>query len=326
MKRTVAVMVGGVLVVACGGSKAWAQEEQPEQTPPEQGKEQGQDEGEAPRVGLQATRITLSLGAEASFNADFNDAPGSVSVFRQSAGLQAAIPLQERLRLELSFNTEHSGFDFSDSAGIVPGSAEPFEDLWRHTVGGQAIYVQDATWTYLVGGSVTSAGEDNATFSDTITGRVYGGFLYRVSPSFQIGLGAGVVTRLEDDPVIFPLPLIQFSYAFDEKTTLNIGTLEGVNLTYQANEEVAVILGASYRYEEYRLRDDGPVPDGVFSQWRVPVSATARWTPTPNIVLSLTAGIEVFANYTIEDTQGNEIVDTGLDPALFIGGVFRYKF
>lgn len=306
-------------------SMTLAQQEQPE--PPQTNERQTEDAhvSEAPQFGLEATRFTFSIGAEASFNADYNKAPGSVSVFRQSAGVHAAVPIRPRFHIEASLDTEHAGYDFSDASGIVPGSSEPFDDLWRHRLGARAFYVHDATWSYVFGGSIISAGESGASFSDTITWRAFAGVTYRATPTLQIGAGAAIATRLVNDTVFLPLPLIDFTYAIDERTTLKISTLDDTSLTYQATEQLAVILSVGWRYDEYRLRDDGPVPDGVFSQWRVPVAATARWTPTHNLILNLTAGIDAYSRHKIEDSDGAQIMKSSLDPAPFIGATLRIR-
>ncbi len=326
------------MALVMAGSTAMAQENpspqtqpeqtQPNQTQPEQAEpDQTQEASDAaPKFGLEATTFTFTLGASGSFDGNFDDAPGSVTVFRQSAALTATIPAQARTRIDVTFDTEHAGFDFDDAAGFVPGADAPFEDLWRHRLSIRAAHVKDQTWTFLGGGSVTSAGESGADFGDTITGRVFAGFLYRVSPNFQLGLGGGLVTRLEDNATLLPLPLIQLSYAIDDKTTLTINTFEDINLTHQISEQFAVILSASYHFDEYRLADDGPVPEGVFSHWRVPIGLTGRWTPSTDVMVSLTAGVDVYQNYRIEDSSGNQVADSRVDPALFIAAALRLRF
>ena len=312
------------MALILAGSAAMAQEEQPATNQAEQTENTSQVA--EPVFGLQATSFTFVVGAQASFDGNFDDVPGSVTVFRQSASLMASIPVQPRTQLNITFDTEHAGFDFEDATDFVPGSDEPFENLWRHRISLRAAHVHDETWTFLGGGAITSAGESGANFGDTITGRIFAGFLYRVSPTFQIGLGAGLVTRLEDNAVLLPLPLIQLSYAFDDKTTLTINTFEDVSLAHQISEQFAVILSASYQFDEYRLADDGPVPEGVFSHWRVPIGLTGRWTPSSTITASLTAGVDVYQNYRIEDSSGDRVVDTRVDPALFLSAALRIRF
>lgn len=306
-------------IVCLLATPALALQDQPSETPDEVAEAQ-------PQFGFAATRITLTAGTEYAFKSDFNDTPGNVSVFRQSVGVSAAVPLHQQWRVQAAYDLEHAGYDFSRATGLTPGGGDPFDSLWRHRVRAQVAYIHDAEWTILGGGVLRVAGEDGASFSDSITTRVFGGFLYRITPNFQIGVGAAVVTRLEDSTIFAPLPMIQFTYPVANRLTLEVGTIDGVRLTYEASEEVSVIFAASYEFDDYRLADDGPVPEGVFSHVRIPISATARWTPSQAITLSLTTGVDAFSRYTIKDSQGNRVSRSELDPTLFIGGEFRYRF
>ncbi|MDX2131548.1 MAG: DUF6268 family outer membrane beta-barrel protein [Planctomycetota bacterium] len=278
----------------------------------------------SPRPDIQAT---LKLDVEHDFSADFDEAPGSVDVTRLRADMEVAIPLEGGRAFTISLTNEYSAYSFDDATGFVSGVSEPWDDVLDHQIALGYRTRLGERWGLFVGGSAQASYEIGATFGDSLTYAVRGGLSYAVNERTRVGLGVAVVSRLEDSAFVIPFPIIEWQFA-DRWTLRTTGASRGalLSLAFQATDNLELSLGAGIRGREFRLEDDGPVPDGVGSELGVPVLVAARWNITPQITLVAEAGAFVYRNYTLDDANGNELadIDTDIAPAARVGVSFNF--
>ena len=81
-----------------------------------------------------------------------------------------------------------------------------------------------------------------------------------------------------------------------------------------------------FRGRSFRLDEDGPIPDGMGTDRRVPVAFFADYKPKPGITLSAQVGAMVFGNIEVLDDAGNDLADDDVDPSVYLGLGARISF
>jgi hypothetical protein len=260
------------------------------------------------------------------FSHDLDDA-GDVSITRAGAKVGLRVPVSDRTSASFSLGAEGSWYDFSDATGFGAGITEPWEDVRLYTF--EAAYSARLTdrWTLTVGGAIESGTEEDADFSDSLTYSGFVGGSYSASEDVTIGAGLIFGTRLEDDAFVFPVPIIE--WRIDDQWRIGSRpSARGARLavTYQATEQVGVFGFVGFESREFRLDDEGPAPEGVGRDRRVPVGLGVDWTPHPRVALDVVAGVDVWSQYTLDDVNGDEIGEQDGDPAPFLGAQLTLRF
>jgi hypothetical protein len=261
--------------------------------------------------------------AEHTFDADLRDSNGSVAVSRAGATLGLAVPLGERTRLLINTDAEFSRYDFSDASDLLPSGRDPLDDAWMVRLSPGVVVGLDETWSITGGAIVEIAAESGADVSDAIT---YGGFFgarYRWSPTLTTTFGAIAKSRLEDDVIVVPLLGVEWQIT-DRVVLLNEGL--GLKLRADLSEQWRAGVFARFELRDYRLADDGALPDGVLRDQRVPLGLSIEWRPSPSVQVELSGGAVVYQKYTFDDSNGNKVESDRTRPAPFIGLTATFAF
>lgn len=270
---------------------------------------------------------TFSLRARYALASEFNEGEGDVSVGRVGADADVRIGLAERHTLIVSFGSEFSAYDFGEATSIA-GTNEPWDDVLAHSVG--VTYRGRVTdqWGVILGVSALASYQQGADVSDSITfgGRVGG--TYSASENFTIGLGVLVSSRLEENTIIIPFPILDWTITKQWAVRTGRGSTRSLRLevAYTPIEELTLSLGGGVEAREFRLDDSGPIPDGVGRDWRAPVSLAAEWRVGKQLTILAEVGADLWQNYTIDDTTGAELADVDADIAIFAGVGVRLNF
>lgn len=287
-----------------------------------------QPEGDRSPSGLEEpaapVRFTVEFRAEAGTSADLNVGPGDVALHVAGVRVGMTGSAGKRGQIAVSLDYELARYDFRQATGLVPGTDSLWDDTHAIAVGVR--YLRQATerLAWFAGGSVRLGAEDGGDLAEGLVGSALAGARYSFSPSLTLGLGAGVRTRLEDDPLVYPLPIIHWRIA--ERWTLSAGDDAGVALSYAPSERWTVTLAGAYDLRDFRLADDGPVPDGAARHTRLPVTLGVVFTPTPRLRLHAAAGYVFAQTIEVFDAGGTEIADTDPDGAAFLRLAFGYQF
>lgn len=260
---------------------------------------------------------------EATFRTNLDDNPGDVAVYRTGAGLGLTGPLRERLRLSVNLDSEFSWYDFQGAAGLVPGADDPISDAYRLTLRPQLVVIESENLTWFVGGIVQSSGEPGADFGDTITGGGFGGVRCRLRDGLALSIGVGATSRLEDSALI--VPLIGVEWKLSDTVTLASEGL-GASLNARLNEDWWFTARGGWEFREYRLDSDGPLPDGAFTDTRVPVGVGFSYRPSQAVSIDLLGGAVVWQEFTVHDADGHKLTELNADPTGFIRLTARITF
>jgi len=100
----------------------------------------------------------------------------------------------------------------------------------------------------------------------------------------------------------------------------------GIGVVYESSEALNLIVGAGFSGRDYRLDEDGPIPDGVLRDDRVFAGVGIEWTPSSNVTALVGVGAVVWSNLETLDSGGSEIGDEDGDPAPVISARVRILF
>jgi len=291
------------------------------------------DQVEGAGAGGRRVVVRLPVRGLHYFTTDLDDdeaSTGDVSVSRFGLNPSVEIPVGDVSSLTLSGEFTYSFYDF-DGTGIFDDDNELMADGYEAGLGVQWSSVIGGNWTYFVGGGARMSAEAGADLSEAWTWRGFGGVGYRFSERLVRGGGVAFSSELEDDALV--VPVLSASWQISDDWTFAAGggpasawrTL-GATLTWQASPDLAVSLTGAWDYREFRLDDDGPVPDGVMSDSRVDVILAVNWGVAQGVRLRVEGGVSAWQEYEFVDDDGDEVLDTDSDPTGFVGGGLVFEF
>ncbi len=325
-RRRIVPPLASAAALALGAGPAYSQggaDAQPDNGAPGDGASGAQDAIAPP------SRWTLSLDVTGGyiFGADMDSGPGELAVAFAGARASAAYAIDKTSRVTLSIGGEYWNYDFDGVTGLIVGTSSPFEDLYVGSLG--ALYTKriDEHWGIVLGANIQSAGEGGSDFSDTLTYAGIAGFRYAFDESFSLGLSLYVSSRLEDDVIVIPIPIIEWQ--IDEKWRLASETqIDSVLyvLSYQATDHWNLGLGAGFYSQRFRLDENGPVPSGLADVQRVLVAGRAVYEPNSNIEVALTGGYVVFHDIELLTAGGGHISSDEVKPSPYLGVSVGFTF
>lgn len=264
--------------------------------------------------------ITPRTRGEFSFGADFDDATGDVEVARVGAGVSVGVPLDKQTRLSFGIDEEISFYDFG-TTNIVPGAGDPIETATRLNLSARYQRGFGRGWAMVVGGGLRFEGETDADFEDTVTGNGVAIGTRYLSRNLRIGFGGAVSSRLEEDPLI--LPVFVIDWLITPKLRLrnsgSVGGTAGIELSYEVREQLQLVLDTGFERREFRLDDGGRVPGGVARDKRIPVAVSIRAGNPERFRLEARGGVYAWQEIEILNSSGAEIGESNMNPSAFIG-------
>lgn len=258
------------------------------------------------------------------FEADL-DTAGDVSTTRAGAAIDAWGAINESLRLETTLQIESSFYEFNDAQVLLAGSDGPIDEgydlLLRPILRGEV----NERWGWLAGLQLRLSGEADADIEDAAGIGGFAGVTRHFSDRFSLTLGAGAQSRLEDSAIVIPY------IAFDWRPTEDLRVWSdglGVHVSREIDESWSARAFARYESREFRLDDDGPIPDGVFRDDIVLLGVGTTWAPASSrMTVAFDLGASIYRDMDVLDAGGDEIVDTEqVDPAFFLSARLEYRF
>lgn len=284
-----------------------------------------QPEGEKP-ADERKVEAKVSIFADYLFGADFEDSPGDVSLSRIGTALDVSIPAGKDGTVLVGGRAQHLMYSFDGATGFGAGG-EPWDNATELGVTLGYRHNLNDHWGVVVGAGVGAGFEAGADFADAITysGRV--AFTYSFSDRATVGLGVSAGSRLEDNALLLPVPIVTWRFA--DKWELasfadHRGT--GLGLAFMPNDAWTIDVRAGVRSHEFRLDDAGPTPDGVARTWHLPVTLGATWKPDPQVKLGANVGMAIWQQYTLDDANGDELFETDADAAFIAGLGVEFSF
>jgi len=265
--------------------------------------------------------FTLTPFATDQFTSSYGEA--SVHIARVGANLDHTYPINDRLKFGATLKFEDSVYDFNDFKHESPGVKTPIDNAWLWRLTPNLTYVANEHWIFQGGALLQSSSQVGADFGDTLTYGAYGLVMYRVNENLTIGGGAAYYTLLEDGSSLLPLLSIEWKINDQWRFT---GRGTEARISYFPQPQVSVYVAGSYDTREYRLEESAPYSNGVLTDDSVPVRLGCQWTPTDQLTIAGEVGAIISQTLTFDDSKGHRIVKDDVDPTVFIGLQFSYKF
>jgi hypothetical protein len=280
-------------------------------------------EAVAPQEGEQ--RWVTHVGYGHMFETDVNGG-GDVSNDAFMAGLRARFDLTDSLTLSPGLVYELDAYDISNGA-------QPFAwgNIHQYTLLGILNWQIDEQWSLLGGPVLRIAGEGSSAFDDSFSGGALIGFNYRASPDFSAGLALGVLSQIEDDVGLVPIPMLRWRFAEDWIVRLGIQQLGGrtglgPELSWAINEVVDLGVGLQYQRRRYRLDDHGNNSGHVGEDTSWPLYLRLGLRPAEGLLLEAFGGVVTGGELKTQDKGGDNTYDRGYDAAPTVGLRAEYRF
>lgn len=240
--------------------------------------------------------LSFSGDAMTTGEADFEEGGGSMSVRRWSASAGYRIPLRSSWSFVLSADREWSAYTFSgaDRQDLDTALDDASVTRFGFNVRGPV----SENWSAFVSAGLSHGVASDADWSD---GRRWNGLAigrYQWSSNFAFSLGVLAGQRLEDDPLIIPIPGIDWRIT----DRLRVQTAQGVTLGYSLDERKRWIadLAVSFDRRSYRV-GRGPMEGQVVYDRRVPILAGINYAPHPTLLVRLYGGFVGWQQFELRE-------------------------
>jgi len=209
-------------------------------------------------------------------------------------------------------------------------AAEPWNNIENIRAGIFCRWAFDNEWTSFMAGSVRAFGETGVQMSDALTGAIFGGASYRFSDRLSLGPGLGVVGQLDDQPLVFPIIVVDWNIT--EKLSLSTGgglaatAGPGLSLSYKMTKHWNVGLVGRYENKRFRLTDDSVAPDGVGEDRNIPVLGTLSYVLYPGTEISGLLGMNLNGRLRAEDKNGAVLYSSEYGNSVTAGLTAKIRF
>jgi hypothetical protein len=259
---------------------------------------------------------------------------GSVSVDRAFAAFKVGFAAGTDVTGSIGVAWGGDWYDFDGTSELSPApDTAPWSDVQAIALLGRATWKIDERWSTIVGLDLRVAGERNADAGDSMTYGGLGAVSYAFSPKFSLGAGAIISSQIEDSILVIPA-LVVYWQVTDTVLISNVlgpevyPTGAGIEAAWRPDASREVAIGGRYESRRFRLDDDGPLvrQKGVGEDTGFPLWARATWRFENGIRLDVIGGVSLFNTYRLDDSNGNEIASSDVDPAPFIGVFGSWRF
>lgn len=245
-------------------------------------------------------KFQINPGFTYSAEADFDDsAMGDVSVWRFDIPARYTLTLEQG-EFGLGGFYEYSEYDFGNITDDQDFNTLAFDAVWKSMFNDK--------WGYFLYGAMGWSASTDASLSDGFTGGGALGGRYVVSKDLNFGLGLGVASQLEDDPMF--MPIISVNWRINDRWNLRV--LNGATISYDISGEQRFVLDAGVKYQRRQYALDHSDTAAIDKAINCELGATYRFSPT--VALRGFVGVAAARNIEIRNDDhklGDEDVDAG---------------
>lgn len=254
-------------------------------------------------------------------NTDLKKANGDFHRNAFRIGLNAEIAFSDSLKVDNILFYTNNNYTFSGN------SAFQWQDIHQFVYAPLFKYQASERWTILGAPVVQWFGEGGAKAGDSVTGGGLVGFNYRSSPDFSVGLLIGVLSQIEDDAKLLPIPIVRWKFAKQWTARLGLNRLGpdvglGGELAFKLNKAVELAGGIQYQRRRFRLDKN----DRVGEETQAPLYGKFTWWMFPEANLEFFASLVTNGTLRLENKNGNKITDKDYDSTAFFGGKLHFIF
>ena len=227
------------------------------------------------------------------------------------------------------FSLRYDYQDWKWDKPVAFGGVAPWSKINIPAIGLNFSYTIAPEWRLDFIPTVEWSGESGANAGDSVA---YGAVLSATkifSPDLVLGLGVGVFRQI-DETKVFPFLVVNWKIT----DRLRLGNPlpagpaggAGLELAYTLSDQWELGGGGSYRSYRFRLKDDGPVPNGIGENRFIPVFARLTYTFNRATRADLYAAAFVNGKLTVTSDGGNGLYNDNYKTAPAIGLTLAHRF
>jgi len=271
---------------------------------------------------------SLNIEPYTTFNptAEIRGVEADITTQHSGLSISTRAPITDLIKINASLSFEQSHYDFTDGQLLFPGTTEPFDDLYALSARISFERKLEGNWSMLIGGDLGIAGELDADVGDSILGGGFIGATYARDKNLVISAGIAARTQIEDDPLVAPFAIIRMRIA-DRARFDTTALPSGFSAAFVAevNRQMEVSIFTGWQRRQWRLAGgSGRTHDGVFRDEQIPIGVGVTLRTGRHMEVGLRAGILVYRQIEILDSNGVSLRDFETDPSPFI--TFRVLF
>lgn len=214
----------------------------------------------------------------------------------------------------------HQGSTYQASGSGPIGASGLEVHVQRTRLFGHLGYQDLPGFGVFVGPSFELATELGANLEDAWMFGGFAGVTYVVDETLVVGVGVAASSQLEDGVQLLPIVLLDWRItdAFRLTTDGRYGPGGSLELIYDFGPIEAAI-ATSYLAEQYRLENEGDVPEGVVKETRVPVWIRVSTQATDRLRLDAYVETAFFGSFELSNREGVETSTNDFDPYVALG-------
>lgn len=248
----------------------------------------------------------------------------NVGLSRAAVRAGTRFPLNAQLLLALGVEWEHSFYNFDGLENALPGATDgEIDGLDSYSTSVGLNYLASKQWSYFGLASASISGDSGADIGDALRFGGLGGVRYAFSPRLAARLGIGAFTQLEDNVIV--LPVIGIEWKPDTKWDINLGLPE-TGVAYHATRSLDLFLRGALEFKDYRLSGDGLLDDAVFRDHGIGFAVGTTWAPAESISFEVGLGATFDRSISIDNRNGDELIDEDLKPSAFGSLAVKFRF
>jgi hypothetical protein len=275
-------------------------------------------------AGTVATSLSATVLGQSRTDIDHGGA------FRWSgASLGVGVRRQFTPGLSAGVDARFGNEDWSFDLPTGWGSEAPWGKVLRPSLGIQVSYAPAPDLSLFIAPQVEWNYESGARAANARTYGAVFGATKAYSPTLFLGLGLGVFRQI-GEMQYFPFVIVnwQINDAWRLSNPVQGGPAggAGLELSYAFGNGWELGGGAAYRDYRFRLRSDGPTPNGIGRHSGAPVFARLRHRFGPSAHVDLYAGAVVAGKLRVLDGSGTTLQQSGYgtSPLLALSGSVRF--
>lgn len=246
---------------------------------------------------------------------------GSFEVNRAYASVSGSMPLSGSVQFAPSIAYEFGDYSFSGAAS----GAFPWDRVDELGIAPRFDIALGERMTVSVAPLVQFAAESGAAWSDAVQWGGIGSFRYVVSEDLALGAGILGTTQLEGDPLIIPIPLIDWkidrNWRVSNLRVPEANPFAALEVIYDTHDTLEFAAGGGWENRRFRLDEGGVGQDRGAAFY---ARATARIGEQFRI--DALVGFSAFNQLKTIDPSGTTTASQSGDPGLILGifGSFRF--
>ena len=269
---------------------------------------------------------SVSVSGLARLRADI-DGGGDFSVNAGAVRAKLGRAFDARTSADVSVSYVYEDWHFGTPNAL--GTTAPWGTVHQPSIGASMRYAYSDTLAFLVAPQVEWNYETGASASDGLSYGAVVGAIYTWSKSLTVGAGVAAFRQVNRTQVF---PILIVNWQINDKLTLS-NPLEagptggpGIELSYEISEPWDIGVGVAFRDTRFRLRRDGPTPNGIGQEKGVPIFAHLAFSPSRALSVDFYAGAIVDGNMRVLDSNGATLSSSDYKTQPVLGIRASYAF